>query len=236
MDNLELRTEGRIISPSGKLLIIDPCYLEGFDFGPIEAVDNSYFERWHALEARELKLWERKLESIDNLIESMDEMREALEKGGSIRDAMQSIRGISPEEVAEREQIAKERELLKQNPGILKPPYIAQGEQYVALSNSIGDGRYPVVQTPLTFKIIFNYWIDEKGGYDTSRLPGRLVGSSGVDSGTQVLIDLEKARIQKDIRPELYTLLDLKGKPHRCRFVGNKGNYWDALSIYPTKT
>ena len=133
-----------------------------------------------------------------------------------------------------REEFEQERKKFRKEPS-LNPPYIAQTDNYVYFRNTIGDGNYPIVQTKERIHIIFNYPLkhskEGKIETDESRLNGRLLGHSAVDSGTQVIIDPFNVAIKKSIRPDLYCIVDVSKRKYKCKFNGAR----NFLSISPAK-
>lgn len=62
---------------------------------------------------------------------------------------------------------------------------------------------------------------------DESRLPGKLLGSSAVDTARQIIVDPIHVKISEDIKPELYVFLSVSPGAYSCRFIQNN----DALEI-----
>lgn len=98
------------------------------------------------------------------------------------------------------------------------PPYIAQLGDAVMFRNPLGDGYYPVTQTKKRTHIVFDYPISG-GELDESRLNGKLVGFSNVDSGMQVIADARSVVIKENEDPNLYCKLQLPNGGHQARFI-----------------
>src|SRR3989344_375168 len=219
---LELTLEGKVSTDSGKLLIIDPCYLDNFDFSAIEKFEDEYEKKVCKLMRMDMESFKLKYSAIlPSTPKNPDEM-DALAIKKYLK-AMDEYAKHSKDNREKSEQLRKEfkqeQEQFREEPS-LNPPYIAQTDNYVYFHNGMGDGFYPIVQTKERIKIVFDYPINSKGKTDESRLNGKLLGHSSVDSGTQIITDLSNVIIKKSIRPDLYCIVDVSKRKYKCKFNG----------------
>ena len=206
---LELTLKGTVACESGKLLIIDPCYLRNQYHDEAGATYEAHLERSLELQRTELDI------AIEQsaLIGAIDPKMSDTELIATLRNT-----GPKMEELEQRLNAVKsDIEVFGREPRP-NPPYLMQGNGYVIFQNGIGDGTYPVIRTDTGWKIVFNYHLKKDGTLDESKLEGTLLGSSAVDSGSQMIIDPTKANIKKNIGTHAYTLLNLKPGQYKCAF------------------
>ncbi len=210
-DCKSLVLEGRISTHSGKLLIIDPCYLRNFNYD--KAMDrlneplDSYMEERPKQECA----------LLDKLAENVRNMNRIVEGESSPGERRGILRKVAHDTKAY--QLFKKRKPRRPK---MSPPYLLQEQLFVLFHNPIGDGYYPITQTDQRIYVVFNYPLkpSEKGAkLDESRLEGKLVGRSMVDSGTQIITDSENFKIQSDVHPENYSLVEVPKGFYRCRFI-----------------
>lgn len=219
-DELRLTLEGRVKINSGKLLVIDPAYLADFDWQQYERVEN-------ALDARFLELLEDEVEIIKTGSDIICLMSELSDE--EVVETLPFLSNALHENVMRGKMLKAKRKTLEAMPSLV-PPFIAEGADYVLFHNRIGDGYYPVLQDGKRFHIRFNYPLREKGGkmkLDKSRLDGKLVGRSAVDSATQIITDFYNFSIKDSISPELYCCIDVMSGSYACLFVDQN----DALIV-----
>lgn len=231
LSGLEFKLEGLIPVHSGELLIIDPCYLKNFDVKDFDELENSVFDDWQKLRERELENFREMsqvvMENADYLLKENDDGKKSLDENS--RSKSNAYKRKIKELGRENEAIEKEKELLQQKPSF-SPPYVTQGgDGCVMFSNPIGDGNYPVIQVPDGFRVIFNYPLMEDGRLDESKLKGKLIGRSKVDSGRQLLIDASEVEIQgpDKIHSGAYCKVPVAEGLYACRII--EGNHVLAI-------
>ncbi len=225
MTGLKLVKKGEVVIKSGQLIVIDPCYLDGFgsEQEEINEFNNGLFKIHAKLQSRKTTAFSKGSGALLASAKLLLEGR--FEEADSKNNEYERFNN-------EYERIERAKRVIT-TPGALCPPFFAQADGYVFFNNPIGDGYYPVVKTPRRVKVIFDYPLkavkDAEGRCETDieRLTGDFLGTSSVDSGTQVAIDSSKAKIRNDIRDDLYCVVSLRNGVHQCMFVN--GNY--AISI-----
>lgn len=197
MNSLELVRSGEIISHSGKLLVIDPCYLKDFDTNLVGVLYDS------------------------ELSEGMDAW---IEQAQGVITRLERKMPVDKKEIAGLLQAQASRSQQKKERISFTPPYLAQGKNYVIFNNKVGDGEYPIVATQRRIYIIHNVPLKNSEGkaqIDLERLPGKLLGLSSVDSGLQIIIDAEHATPKERIVPQCYCYLDCSPAKYECRFLAD---------------
>ena len=212
---MKLTKFANVVSESGELLIIDPCYIEDFDREIFYNMDDKRF--LGLLNLRGMVEHAK----IENLLDNTRKLFECVKTDDDL-DKFEKT-----EVVEKYKQDRHLKRLKKRKRNLLRqpdtcPPYIGQDDRYVIFHNTIGDGFYPIVQTEQDIRIIFNYPTKAVGktGFDLDeeRLHGTLLGRSAVYSATQIIIDPAYAKLD-GIRPDLYCKLNPGKGKYSCRFL-----------------
>jgi len=255
--SLNMSLEGRVHIESGKMLIIDPAYLEEYEGGPIDTALRVYedfvmdgltaisSEYTHALcklpkiSAKKPFIYSKlpdyisKDDTINVEIRVLpdSEFEELLKDSKLTEPTIKELLKEAKQLLARAEDFVnltesrekKSAEFLAQHP-FLNPPYFAQFNECVFFHNRTGDGYYPVIERPKRIKIIHNFQMksSSKGIFvDKKRLKGKLIGMSMVDTAAQIITDFDKAKIEKDISPELYCVAYVPKGDYACKFVNH---------------
>ena len=110
-----------------------------------------------------------------------------------------------------RDKIIEElKEKFKSEPS-LNPPYLAQGKGYVIFNTGIGDGVFPIIQTPKRFHVVFSY-LSKFSNYEN-------IGKTTVDSGCLMLVDPKQVKISDDVRKNLYCIVTANKTDINCRYT-----------------
>lgn len=202
--------EGKISTHSGRLLIIDPCYLSNFDY------DKAVNRLDEPLNLLMEKRSDQECSLLDKLIESIKEMERIVES--SPEEQREILRRLDHDSKAY--QTFKRRKLKRPK---ISPPHLLQEQLFVAFRNPIGDGFYPITQTDRRIYVVFDYPLKPVGRdgaeLDESRLEGKLVGRSAVDTGIQVITDPDNFKVKSEIYPKLYSLIEVPNGSYACRFI-----------------
>ena len=212
---LELVLEGKVEAKSGKLLIIDPCYLEDFDWDSIDKIDDERDKTW--------------MNILDAETEASKKYTAALKLDQDLSDeelviVAKSFSQASEEYMEASEKIKLAKDDLRKIPSFI-PPYLVQSDNFLAIRNGIGDGLYPVTRTSDGFNLVFNFPM-RNGVANKKRLGGQFVGNSAVDSATQVISDLNRFKIKPILHRDSYCVIEGNGL-YICKFIDDN----DALSI-----
>ena len=223
-----LTLEGRVSCESGKLLIIDPCYLEGFDLREYESYDKEY-------ERKEFEILKAQCEASPETRSPKDLPKNPSES--DLKEYLESSKSWLKEMTASlktRKELDKRRAELHET-SFLRPPYVVQTQNYILFRNGIGDGHYPVIQRPRSHHLIFNYPINSRGYTDKTKLDGKLVGHSCVDSASQMIIDPIKSgalkKIGSNVNKQAYCILGVEKGDYSFNFFGKSKDGYEGLSI-----
>lgn len=220
MEKLSLTLEGKV-SSSSEILIIDPCYLEGFNWDEsVQEVEKAWEAQWRkqiATEREALEAEGKWFDALGRIPTEKDLFGSFVNEVKGLRERVDDLRKKTEEELAKLKAVPK-----------LIAPYFAQGKDYVLVHTPCGDGVYPVIETPKGFEIVYDFPIlPTEGGWlvDEAKLSGKLAGYSCVDSGLQVIIDAKKVRIRDDLDKNRYTLFQATREGYVCKFGVEKESF-----------
>lgn len=204
-ETLEYKLEGIVTITSGRLLIIDPSYLLGFDYDVLTK-GNSHDIEWLKLMEEEThiiieegKAWNRYSKAIDRAEKNKDIQR--LKKDSVLyTNKMEDTR-------KKRKVIEQKQKEIQEQPSF-RVPYIAQGDGWVVYANPIGDGRYPIVRTPRRIKICYDA--------DEDALEG-IIGHTYVCSAMNIIIDASKHKISRKLHKENRCVIPLPNGEYHVR-------------------
>lgn len=223
----DLVKEARFTIHSGRMLVIDPCFLEDFDYAPMNGAFSAEREISRKVFVDNLmKKHQESMKHLDNLASSLNEL--VVNKKNNHLDSLASI-GHSETVKAKSDYFGDKKPRAK-----MSPPHIYQAQAYVGFQNSIGDGIYPLVQRKRGLHLVFNYPTRDLGkgkfDVDVSRLEGKLIGQSDVEGGVQIIGDAADFNVGNTDK-SLYCAVEVPNGDYLCRFI--KKNM--VLSIASTR-
>lgn len=216
----KLVKEGIIKCTSGKLIIADPCIVQTEVRDIIEELETEH--RAASKEYDEVR--NTHYERLGRITLGMAEVLgdKALAKEAAILALETFADELRTEDQQYKANLEQAQRKLLKTPRF-SIPWLAQGDNFVFYSTRDGDGIYPVIRTPEGIKVCFNFPEDRNGNLDTSRLEGRLLGTSAVDSGILMAFDSTRFDLNGGVSRDSYAEVEAPTGTYSCRYIIRRG-------------